>query len=77
MEKVKTTYARENGIPEATFMAWVKEEQYGMFGTIEINQQELISQKTIVKSTIFCNDNIWIERRVSDCLLKNAPNCNI
>ena len=77
MEKVKTTYARENGIPEATFMAWVKEEQYGMFGTIQINQQELISQKTIVKSTIFCNDNIWIERRVSDCLLKNAPNCNI
>ena len=58
MEKVKTTYARENGIPEATFMAWVKEEQYGMFGAIEINQQELISQKTIVKSTIFCNDNI-------------------
>ena len=56
--KSKTTYARENGIPEATFRAWVKEEQYGMFGAIEINQQELISQKTIVKSTIFCNDNI-------------------
>ena len=56
--KSKTAYARENGIPEATFRAWVKEEQYGMFGAIEINQQELISQKTIVKSTIFCNDNI-------------------
>ena len=59
--KSKTTYARENGIPEATFRAWVKEEQYGMFGAIEINQQESISQKVIVKSTIFCNDNIWIE----------------
>ena len=32
--KSKTTYARENGIPEATFRAWVKEEQYEMFGTI-------------------------------------------
>ena len=30
--KSKTTYARENGIPEATFRAWIKEEQYGMFG---------------------------------------------
>ena len=49
MEKVKTTYARENGIPEATFRAWVKEEQYGMFGAIEINQQESISQKTIFR----------------------------
>ena len=29
--KSKTTYARENVIPEATFRAWVKEEQYGMF----------------------------------------------
>ena len=59
--KSKTTYARENGIPEATFRAWVKEEQYGMFGAIEINQQESISQKALVKSTIFCNDNIRIE----------------
>ena len=56
--KSKTIYARENGIPEATFRAWIKEQQYGMFGAIEINQQESISQKTIVKSTIFCNDNI-------------------
>lgn len=59
--KSKTTYARENGIPEATFRAWVKEEQYGMFGALEINQQEQVSQKQLVKSIIFCNENIRIE----------------
>ena len=57
----KTTYARENGIPEATFRAWVKEEQYGMFGSIELNQQEQVTTKPLVKSTIFCNENIRIE----------------
>ena len=36
-------------MPEDTFRAWVKEEQYGMFGAIEINQQESISQKTIFR----------------------------
>ena len=41
----KTTYARENEIPEATFRAWVKEEQYGMFGALEINQQEQVTPK--------------------------------
>ena len=30
--KSKTTYARENRIQEATFRAWIKEEQYAMFG---------------------------------------------
>ena len=59
--KSKTIYARENGIPEATFRAWVKEEQYGMFGAIEINQQEQVTPKPIIKSTIFCNENIRIE----------------
>lgn len=59
--KSKTIYARENGIPEATFRAWVKEEQYGMFGALEINQQEQITQKQLVKSIIFCNENIRIE----------------
>ena len=41
----KTTYARENGIPEATFRTWAKEEQYGMFGALEINQQEQVTPK--------------------------------
>lgn len=59
--KSKTIYARENGIPEATFRAWVKEEQYGMFGALEINQQEQMTQKQLVKSIIFCNENIRIE----------------
>ena len=59
--KSKTIYARENGIPEATFRAWVKEEQYGMFGAVEINQQEQALQKQLVKSIIFCNENIRIE----------------
>ena len=59
--KSKTIYARENGIPEATFRAWIKEQQYGMFGAVEINQQEQASQKQLVKSIIFCNENIRIE----------------
>lgn len=71
--KSKTTYARENGIPEGTFRAWIKEEQYGMFGTIELSQQEQQSQKVIVKSTIFYNENIRIGKRS----IKNSPNCNI
>ena len=57
----KTTYARENGIPEATFRTWAKEEQYGMFGALEINQQEQVAPKQLVKSTIFCNENIRVE----------------
>ena len=59
--KSKTRYARENGIPEATFRAWVKEQQYGMFGAVEINHQEQTSQRQLVKSIIFCNENIRIE----------------
>lgn len=51
----------KRGILEATFRTWVKEEQYGMFGALEINQQEQVAQKQLVKSTIFCNENIRIE----------------
>lgn len=57
----KTIYARENGIPEATFRAWVKEEQYKMFGALEINQQEQVATKQPAKSIIFCGENIRIE----------------
>lgn len=32
-----------------------------MFGAVEINQQEQASQKQLVKSIIFCNENIRIE----------------
>ena len=32
-----------------------------MFGAIEINQQEQVTTKPLVKSTIFCNENIRIE----------------
>lgn len=62
--KSKTEYARENGIPEATFRAWVKEEQYGAFGSIDIN--EPVSQPRLresVKPIIFCDTNIRIELR--------------
>ena len=32
-----------------------------MFGALEINQQEQVAPKQLVKSTIFCNENIRIE----------------
>ena len=51
--KSKTIYARENGIPEATFRAWVKEEQYGMFGAIEINEHEQVTQVFNIFSNCF------------------------
>ena len=63
--KSKTLYARENDIPEATFRAWVKDEQYAMYGALEWGQ---ISETTntnpnIVRPVIFCNENIRIELR--------------
>lgn len=38
--KSKTEYARENGIPEATFRAWVKEETYANYGVLDISISE-------------------------------------
>ena len=38
--KCKTKYARENDIPEATFRAWVKEENISDFGMLEMNTRK-------------------------------------
>ena len=62
--KSKTEYARDNDIPEATFRAWVKEENYFDFGMIETetNEEGKIVTK-IVRPIIFANENIRIELR--------------
>lgn len=62
--KSKTEYARDNDIPEATFRAWVKEENYSDFGIIEteINDEGKAVTK-IIRPTIFANENIRIELR--------------
>lgn len=62
--KCKTEYARENDIPEATFRAWIKEENCSDFGMLEMNTTADVEKvvKT-VRSTIFANDNIRIELR--------------
>ena len=62
--KSKTEYARENDIPEATFRAWVKEENYSDFGIIETgtNEDDKVVTK-IIRPIIFANENIRIELR--------------
>ena len=62
--KSKTGYARENDIPEATFRAWVKEENYSDFGIIETgtNEDDKVVTK-IIRPIIFANENIRIELR--------------
>lgn len=62
--KSKTEYARSNDIPEATFRAWVKEENYSDFGMIETETNDNGKVVTkIVKPIIFVNENIRIELR--------------
>ena len=61
--KSKTEYARENGIPEATFRAWVKEEIYSNYGVLDVSISEHAPTKNVVKPIIFANENIRIELR--------------
>lgn len=62
--KSKTLFARENNIPEATFRAWLKDEQYAMYGAIDLTQQtDQSAVVSAVKPIIFCNDKIRIELR--------------
>lgn len=61
--KCKTEYARENDIPEATFRAWIKEENYADFGILEMNTSEPRKVTKLVKPIIFANENIRIELR--------------
>ena len=60
--KTKTAFARENNIPEATFRAWVKEEEYLTFGAIQLNNHEIAQpMRNKRQSTIFSCENIRIE----------------
>ena len=59
--KNQRVYAMENQIPEATFRAWVKEEQCKMYGTIDLSSNKDNQVKPIAKPIIFCNENIRIE----------------
>ena len=74
--KRKTEFARENNIPEATFRAWIDNENNSMYGRIDferINNQE--SKVTnIVRPIIFMSDKIRIELQegYSKELLKNV-----
>ena len=61
--KCKTEYARENDIPEATFRAWIKEENYSDFGILEPNNVETTNVVKVVKPILFANENIRIELR--------------
>ena len=60
--KTKTEYARINAIPEATFRAWIKEENFANYGMLDINGSEAPMAK-IIKPTICANENIRIELR--------------
>lgn len=61
--KCKTEYARENGIPEATFRAWIKEENYSDFGILDAGTNETENVPKITRPIIFTNENIRIELR--------------
>ena len=61
--KCKTEYARENDIPEATFRAWIKEENYSDFGILETNPSNSEKITKVVKPIIFVNENIRIKLR--------------
>lgn len=61
--KCKTEYARENDIPEATFRAWIKEENLLSYGMLDIGNNDLASVMKTPKPTIFVNENIRIELR--------------
>ncbi len=59
--KSRTEFARENGIPEATFRAWVKEEAYANYGVLELRDTEQTLGNRISKPIIFANENIRVE----------------
>lgn len=54
-------FSRENDIPPSTLNAWIKEEQEGMFGVIDLNTEKPKVAKEIKKSMIFANDSIRLE----------------
>ena len=61
--KCKTEYARENDIPEATFRAWIKEENYSNYGMLELDDDGTEKIVKPIKPTIFANETIRIELR--------------
>ena len=61
--KCKTEYARENDIPEATFRAWIKEENNSNYGMLELDDDGTGKIVKPIKPTIFANEIIRIELR--------------
>lgn len=61
--KCKTEYARENDIPEATFRAWIKEENLLSYGILDVGNNDPASIVKAPKPTIFANETIRIELR--------------
>jgi len=61
--KCQTEYARESGIPEATFRAWIKEENYADFGILETSSVESEKEAKLIHPIIFSNENMRIELR--------------
>lgn len=61
--KTKTEYARVNDIPEATFRAWIKEENLASYGMLDIGNNDPVTTVKITKPIIFANENIRIELR--------------
>lgn len=50
--KCKTEYARENDIPEETFRAWIKEENYSNYGMLELDNVQNVEQINLKKKQI-------------------------
>lgn len=66
----KTKFAREKGIPEATFRGWLKFESLETFGEIDLKKTTCIYAEPICelnplieKTIIFKQDNINLELR--------------
>ena len=60
-DQLSTVYARENGIPESTFRAWLKEDRNLTFGAIEIKSSSGINSKAYKSATVFASEDIRIE----------------
>lgn len=59
--KSKTEFSRENDIPEATFRAWVNNDNRLTYGMIDLKNLDKSQTTRVIKPTIFMSDKIRIE----------------
>ena len=59
--KSKTEFSRENNIPEATFRAWINNENRSVYGMIDVKKLEEYQAKRAESPTVFINSKIRIE----------------